>query len=118
TLAAVCDIIPGTATEFARTYNAKAYLSIEELLANEPAVNIVSICTPNGLHAQNSLLCLEARKNVLCEKPLCISSSDAKQMVDTALRCDRNLFVVKQNRYNPPVMAVKELLKEDKLGNI
>ena len=118
TLVAVCDIVLENAAELAREYNAKIYLSIEELLAKEPTIDIISICTPNGLHAEHSILALKADKHVLCEKPLCISVADAKDMVETANIMDKKLFVVKQNRYNPPVAFVKQLLEDDKLGNI
>ncbi|MEO7522709.1 MAG: Gfo/Idh/MocA family oxidoreductase, partial [Ferruginibacter sp.] len=117
-LVAVCDIILENATEFARDYEARQYATIEELLENEPSVDVVSICTPNGLHAQHSILALSAKKHVLCEKPLCISVADAREMIKTANRVDKKLFVVKQNRYNPPVQIVKQLLDEDKLGTI
>lgn len=115
---AVCDIVPENAAEFARDYDTRMYLSIEELLAKETGADIVVICTPNGLHAEHSILALKAGKHVLCEKPLCISVADAKAMVETADLTGKKLFVVKQNRYNPPVQIVKQLLEEDKLGNI
>ncbi|RYY48299.1 MAG: Gfo/Idh/MocA family oxidoreductase [Chitinophagaceae bacterium] len=117
-LAAVCDVVYENAFELADEYNANLYLTIEELLENEPAVDIVSICTPNGLHAEHSIKSLKAKKHVLCEKPLCIHLEDAKKMLQAALSADRQLFVVKQNRYNPPVAAVKKLLTEDRLGKI
>ncbi len=117
-LVAVCDIVLENAAELAKEYHAKMYLSIEDLLINEKEVDIVSICTPNGLHAEHAIKSLKANKHVLCEKPLCISSADGKNMIQAAALADKKLFVVKQNRYNPPVQAVKALLKEDKLGNI
>lgn len=117
-LAAVCDILYEPAFEMAQEYNANLYLSIEELLQNEPLVDVVVICTPNGLHAQHSILSLRANKHVLCEKPLCIHTADAKKMIAAAQDADRQLYIVKQNRYNPPVEAVKQLLKDDKLGKI
>lgn len=117
-LKAVCDIDVESAAEFAKAYDAKMYLSIEDLLQNENDIDVVSICTPNGLHATHTIKSLLARKHVLCEKPLCISVKDAHKMIAAANATGRKLFVVKQNRYNPPVMAVKELLKEDKLGKI
>lgn len=118
TVEAVCDIVEENAVELATPYNARVYSSIESLLANEPDVTVVAVCTPNGLHATHSMLALRAGKHVLCEKPLCISVADAKKMVDMANACDKKLFVVKQNRYNPPVQAVKQLLEDDKLGSI
>ncbi len=117
-LVAVCDIVLENAAELAKEYHAKMYLSIEDLLINEKEVDIVSICTPNGLHAEHAIKSLKAHKHVLCEKPLCISSADGKNMIQAAALADKKLFVVKQNRYNPPVQAVKALLKEGKLGNI
>ncbi|MBS1495454.1 MAG: Gfo/Idh/MocA family oxidoreductase [Bacteroidetes bacterium] len=117
-LLAVCDIVPENAKELGKIYGAAVYTSAEELLANEPEVNIVSICSPNGLHATHAIACLQAQKHVLCEKPLAISTHDAKKMMEAATKNDRKLFVVKQNRYNPPVMAVKKLLENGSLGNI
>ena len=117
-LVAVCDIINENAKEFATEYDARMYSSIEELLCKEPTVDVISICTPNGLHAEHAILSLQAGKHVLCEKPLCISVADAKEMVKTANASGKKLFVVKQNRYNPPVQIVKRLLDEDKLGTI
>src|SRR5689334_19861658 len=117
-LVAVCDIVLQNAADLADDYGSKIYLSIEDLLLNEPDIEIVSICTPNELHAEHSIKALRAGKHVLCEKPLCISYADAKKMVEVSNATDKKLFVVKQNRYNPPVELVRELLKEDKLGNI
>lgn len=117
-LAAVCDILYEPAFELSQEYDANLYLSIEEMLQNEPLVDVVIICTPNGLHAEHSILSLRANKHVLCEKPLCINGVDAKKMLAAAQEADRQLYIVKQNRYNPPVEAVKQLLKDDKLGKI
>ncbi|MEJ7625970.1 MAG: Gfo/Idh/MocA family oxidoreductase [Ferruginibacter sp.] len=117
-LAAVCDIIYEHAEELGQEYGSRIYTSIDELLAKETEVSIVCICTPNGLHAYHSILCLKAMKHVLCEKPLSIYSTDAKKMIAAANEANKKLFVVKQNRYNPPVIAIKNLLTEDKLGNI
>ncbi len=117
-LTAICDIIPHKADELAKLYQAKAYYSIEELLKHETALHIVSICTPNGLHASHSILALEAGYHVLCEKPLCINVEDGKKMIAAAEKVGKKLFVVKQNRYNPPVKFLKELILNGSLGKI
>ncbi len=118
TLVAVCDILPAKADEFAATYGAKAYYSIEELLNAETGLQLVSICTPNGLHAAHSIKALEAGNHVLCEKPLAIDVASGKMMMKTAEKARRKLFVVKQNRYNPPVVFLKGLIDDSKLGKI
>ena len=117
-LKAVADIVFEKAEVLGNLYNATPYASIEALLQAEPAVEIICICTPNGLHAIHAIKALEAGKNVLCEKPLSISTSDALEILDTSERLHKRLFVVKQNRYNPPVEAVKSILKDDSLGKI
>ena len=76
------------------------------------------VCTPNGLHAAHSILAMQAGCHVLCEKPMAIKSSDCLAMIDAAEKAGRKLFIVKQNRFNPPVVAVKKILEENKLGSI
>jgi predicted dehydrogenase len=117
-LAAVCDITPEKADELAVIYHAKAYFTIEELLKHEKDVGVVSICTPNGLHASHSIKALEAGHHVLCEKPLCIDVEDGKRMIAAAEKAGKKLFVVKQNRYNPPVAFLKNLILNGQLGKI
>jgi Predicted dehydrogenases and related proteins len=117
-LSAVCDIIPEKADQLANKYKAKAYYSIDYLLKNEPSIEIIVVCTPNGLHAEHSIKSLQAEKNVLCEKPLCLTSVAASQVIDTAYFFRKKIFVVKQNRFNPPVQFIKKALKENKLGKV
>lgn len=118
TLSAVCDIVADAMAPFVSGYGARPYSSLDDLLAAEPAVEVVCICTPNGLHAAQAIQCLRAGKHVLCEKPMAIKTSDAMAMMREADSAGKKLFVVKQNRFNPPVMAVKRLLDEGKLGRI
>ena len=106
-LIAVCDIDEGKANETGKKYNAAIFFTIEELLQKEKP-DVVVICTPNGLHAQHSIASLQAGCHVLCEKPMAISSKECMNMIDTADIAGKKLFIVKQNRFNPPVVAVKK----------
>ena len=115
---AVCDSIPEKANDLAYQYGATPYYSLDELLGLEKDIDVMSICTPNGLHAQHTIKSLDAGMHVLCEKPLCINVIDGKHMIAAAERSRKKLFVVKQNRYNPPVVFLKELINLNKLGNI
>ena len=117
-LVAVCDIVPEKANLLADKYNVKSYHSIEAFLSNEKNIDLVAICTPNGLHAIHSILALQNGINVLCEKPLCITVADGKEMLNAAKLSEKKLFIVKQNRYNPPIAYLKQLLKDNKLGQI
>jgi predicted dehydrogenase len=88
------------------------------MLRDEPEIDVVSICTPNGLHAHHTRLALAAQKHVICEKPMAINSKDCTRMIDAAQRAHKQLFIVKQNRFNPPVMALKKVVDEGRLGRI
>lgn len=117
-LVAVCDIIKEKADTLANQFSAKAYYSIDDLLLHEKEIDLVAICTPNGLHAIHSIQSLKAGCHVLCEKPLSISSSDAIKMMAAANEYSRKLFVVKSTRYNPALVALKKMIGEKKMGQL
>ncbi|WP_456460933.1 Gfo/Idh/MocA family protein [Reichenbachiella sp.] len=117
-LIAVCDIDFNKAKQLAEEYGCKAYASLEEMLASESQIDLMSICSPNGLHAAHSISCLNADHHVLCEKPLAINSYDCGEMIKCAEKKNKRLFVIKQNRFNPPVEAVKKAIDEGRLGTI
>ena len=116
-LLAVCDTDPAKSTALGRQYGAQIYGSITELLLHQQP-DVVSICTPNGLHAPHAIQALEAGCHVLCEKPMSISTASGRLMADAARKSGKKLFVVKQNRFNPPVVLLKELLLANRLGEI
>ena len=116
-LSAVCDIDIERASALGNKYSAKVYNNIDELLINEK-VDVVSICTPNGLHAEHTIKSLQAGNHVLCEKPMAISVYDCEKMIDMSLNVNKRLFIVKQNRFNPVVMAVKKIIDEGRLGKL
>lgn len=117
-LIAVCDIVFPKAVSFAEKYNVASYKSIDDLLNNETDVDVVSICTPNGLHAPQSIQCLRSGFHVLVEKPMALDVDDCKAMIAAAEKSKKKLFVVKQNRFNPPVIAVKDAIEKNILGKI
>jgi UDP-N-acetyl-2-amino-2-deoxyglucuronate dehydrogenase len=117
TLVAVCDPETLRAQELARSYGCKVFSNVEELLRNCEA-GIISVCSPSGFHAPHAIQALSAGRHVLCEKPMAITSLSAKEMIRAAKHADRRLLVVKQNRYNPPVQLLKQLISEGKLGDI
>ena len=117
-LTSVCDIISEKADSFGTKFDANPYYSIDDLLRSETTTDVMVICTPNGLHAEHSIKSLQAGKHVLCEKPMCLSTADGTKVVRIADESRKKIFVVKQNRYNEPVLHVKKLLEQKKLGKI
>jgi UDP-N-acetyl-2-amino-2-deoxyglucuronate dehydrogenase len=117
-LVAVCDTVQEKAKELATKYGAKPYTQIEELLKDNPDIDVIAICTPNGLHAKHSIMALKAGFHVLCEKPMALSVNDCGEMINAAEKANKRLFIVKQNRFNPPVAAVKKIIEDGRLGKI
>lgn len=118
TLVATCDKEPNKARELGEKYDARYYDDIDALLSNEQNIDVIAICTPNGLHAEHTIKTLNAGFHVLVEKPMSLSVYDSGEMIKAAERANKRLFVVKQNRFNPPVKEVKELIDSGKLGKI
>lgn len=117
-LVSVCDTIRERSEELGAKYNAASYTSVEELLNTSPETDVISVCTPNGLHAKHSILAFQKGFHVLCEKPMALTVNDCQRMIDAAEKAGKRLFVVKQNRFNPPVAAVKRVIAEGRLGRI
>ena len=117
-LISVADTVRERSEALAAKYKAASYSSVEALLENSPETDVVSVCTPNGLHAQHSILALQKGFHVLCEKPMALAVKDCQDMIDAAEKAGKRLFVVKQNRFNPPVAAVKKIIEEGRLGRI
>lgn len=117
-LIAVCDIDEKKVNDLGDKFDARKYTSIDELLENEKEVDVISICSPNGLHAEQTIAAFRAGFHVLCEKPMALSVYDCGRMIKEAEWANKRLFIVKQNRYNPPVDAVRDLIHSGKLGEI
>ena len=117
-LKAVCDIVKERADELAARYNATSYYNIDDLLAAENHIDVAAICSPNGFHAEHSIKCLEAGLHVLCEKPMALSVGECGAMIEAAEKANRLLAVVKQNRFNPPVLELRHLIETGRLGRI
>ena len=94
------------------------YLSLTEMLIARPEIDVVNICTPNGLHASQAIEALDAKKHVVIEKPLALTKADSEKIIFKALQVSRHVFVVMQNRYSPPSVWLKEMIDSNQLGDI
>ena len=117
-LSAVCDIDISKADKLRSEYGAISFTSLELLLNSDSIFDVAVICTPNGIHAEQTIACLRKHKHVVCEKPMALKASDCRAMIAAAEKSGKQLFVVKQNRYNPPVVELKNLMDKNFLGTI
>ncbi|RDC62964.1 Gfo/Idh/MocA family protein [Adhaeribacter pallidiroseus] len=99
-------------------YKIPFYQSIEQLINSGIEVDVISICSPNGFHAEQALQALAAKKHVVVEKPMALRKLDAEKVIYKALNMHRHLFAVMQNRYSPPSVWIKDMVESGKLGQI
>jgi UDP-N-acetyl-2-amino-2-deoxyglucuronate dehydrogenase len=116
-LVAVADVIEARARHFAKEYGAWPYTDYHELLARDD-IDVVNICTPSGLHVPIALDAVAAGKHLIVEKPIGLSTADADRLIAAAEAAGVKLCVVLQNRYNPPMQALHEVVQAGKLGRI
>ncbi|KAJ4420357.1 D-xylose 1-dehydrogenase (NADP(+)) [Neurospora sp. IMI 360204] len=97
--------------------SAKAYGSYHELVA-DPEIDIIYVATPHSHHFQNAMLALEAGKNVLCEKSLTVTASQAHKLVDKAK--EKNVFFMEAvwTRYQPISIKIRELIQSGAIGPV
>ena len=115
-LVAGCDIRSqqqtGAGNDFA------LYTDMEDMMVAHPDVEVVCICTPNGLHAAQSMMALEHGHHVIVEKPMALSRKDGEAILHKALEVGKQVFCVMQNRYSPPSEWLKEVVEAGRLGRI
>lgn len=80
--------------------------------------DVAAICTPNGNHFESAKICIESGLHVLVEKPITLKVKEAIQLLSMAEKLNKRVFAVKQNRFNPPVEYVKNLLQDGALGKV
>ena len=116
-LVAVCDILPKEKLGL-ETIAEKFYTQLDELLKAHPEVQVVNVCSPNGLHAEHALKALDYDKHVVVEKPMALTKADCEKIIYGALHHHKTVFCVMQNRYSPPSIWLKEIVDSKMLGDI
>ena len=102
-LVSVCDNVIDKANKIGEQFNVPAYEDMDEMMKSE-LIDIVVVLTPSGLHAEHVVNLSKYGKHIVVEKPMALSVDDTEAMI---YACDANnikLFVIKQNRFNVPVV--------------
>jgi UDP-N-acetyl-2-amino-2-deoxyglucuronate dehydrogenase len=116
-LVAICDLDEKKCIELSELYNVPYYLDYKKMLS-EVSVDVVNIATPHAAHAPIAIEVAKAKKNILVEKPMALTTEDGLRMIQAAKENNVKLYVVKQNRFNIPIKLTKEALDSNKLGRI
>ena len=91
---------------------------IDDLLNAGIEIDVVCICSPNGLHSAQAKRALETGHHVVCEKPMGLSKDNCENVIYTALQQSKQVFCVMQNRYSPPSEWIKKVIDDKLLGDI
>jgi predicted dehydrogenase len=107
-----------SAERFAGTHGIERVTTDWQALIAEPDIDVVVVCTPNSLHAEQSIAALAAGKHVLCEKPMATTVAEAEAMLAAAAEADRLLLVLHPWRHHPAVIAVRDAIAAGELGRV
>ena len=97
--------------------SSKVYKDYKEMLKDEE-IDIIYVLTPNRSHSVITIAALEAKKHVMCEKPMAINSLEAKKMVDASIKTGKKLTIGYQNRFRSDSMYLKTECQKGTLGDI
>lgn len=116
-LTGVCDLVPARADALAEKFDVPACYDIDDFLAQK-TIDAVAILTPSGMHPQHVIACAKAGKHAVVEKPMALRLQDADDMIRACDEAGVKLFVVKQNRFNLPVVKAREALDAGRFGRL
>lgn len=117
-LVAICDIDVQRVLPDAEKLGVRFFESVDEMFSSDIELDVVAVCTPNGLHFEHTVFSLNNGVHVICEKPMAIKSVHCREMINASVMNNKHLFLVMQNRFNPGVETLKKLLDEGTLGDI
>ena len=115
---ACCDIIVERAREAAGKYKIPFWTTNYEEMLQNPDIDLISICTPSGLHPQHGIQAAQYGKHVLTEKPMACRLAEADELIKACDEAGVKLFVVLQNRLNPSIQLVRRAFEEGRFGRI
>jgi UDP-N-acetyl-2-amino-2-deoxyglucuronate dehydrogenase len=116
-LVAVCDPVRPRADAIASKFGIPASYDIDDFLARKD-IDAVAVLTPSGMHPAHVIACARAGKHAVVEKPMALRLQDADDMIRACDQAGVKLFIVKQNRFNVPVVKAREALDAGRFGRL
>jgi predicted dehydrogenase len=116
-LTAVCDIDEAKAKSIGERFRVPYYDDMHRMMQNE-SIDAIVVLTESGNHAKNVVQLARYRKHIVVEKPMALTLNDADDMIRACDSAAVKLFVVKQNRFNVPVVKLREALEQGRFGKL
>lgn len=116
-LVAVCDIVEEKAKKISEQFDVPYFTDLNEML-EQADIDVVSVLTESGYHAEHVIQIAKHKKHIVVEKPMALTLDDADAMINSCDEAGVKLFVVKQNRFNIPVVKTREALEAGRFGKL
>lgn len=107
-----------SANQFADEFGVVARHAAYDALADDPDVDLIYIASPHAMHSENCLMCINAGKAVLCEKPFAINAREARAVIERARRKKLFLMEAMWTRHIPVIIKLRELLAAGTIGDV
>lgn len=117
-LYAVCDIVPEKADALAQEYQVEHVYYEDEAVMADPDVDIVCVCVPSGTHGEVCIAAARAGKHIVCEKPMEITPERMDLVTRAVQAAGVKMQCIFQRRLMPTAKAVREAVREGKLGKV
>jgi predicted dehydrogenase len=117
-LVAVCDIVEEKSQKIANQFNIPYFTDMDDMMTKTDNIDVVVVLSESGNHAKHTINLAKYKKHIVVEKPMALTLKDADAMIQA---CDKNncrLFVVKQNRFNVPIVKLRDALEDDRFGKL
>ena len=116
-LVALCDVKSSEELGI-EDFDVPFYDDHRQMLGTENEIDVVCICTPNGLHSEMAIDVIDADNHVVIEKPIGLTKAKCENVIFKALQKHKQVFAVMQNRYSPPSVWLKEMVDQKIIGDI
>jgi len=116
-LVSVCDVNIDKAKRLSKKFNLKYYSDMNEMIREEN-LDIVAILTESGNHCKHVCQIAKFKINIIVEKPMALTVSDCKKMINICKKYGSNLMIIKQNRFNLPVVKLKKAIEKNVFGKL
>lgn len=116
-LVAVCDIVEEKARKIGQQFGVQYFTDMNQMLVEED-IDVVSVLTESGYHSEHVINIAKHKKHIVVEKPMALTLDDADAMIRACDDAGVKLFVIKQNRFNVPVVKTREALVSGRFGKL
>jgi predicted dehydrogenase len=118
-LVSVCDMVEDNAKKIADQFSIPYFTNMHEMMSSsEVNIDVIVVLTASGNHAKDVNELSQYGKHIIVEKPMSLTLSDADEMIRACDKANIRLFVIKQNRFNVPIMKLREAIDNGRFGKL